>query len=63
MYILKGSLPIVTNAVLSPRWNGGGLQIVNELDHSFAGLALCQLRNALGIFSPQVNFCYYNIHM
>ncbi|XP_046647983.1 GPI transamidase component PIG-S-like [Daphnia pulicaria] len=53
MYIFKGSLPVVTNSVLSPRWNGGGLQIVNELDHSFAGLALCQLRNALGIFSLQ----------
>ncbi|KAI9550637.1 hypothetical protein GHT06_007636 [Daphnia sinensis] len=53
MYIFKGSSPVTTNSVLSPRWNGGGLQIVNGIEHSFAGLALCQLRNALGIFSLQ----------
>ncbi|KAK4009316.1 GPI transamidase component PIG-S-like isoform X2 [Daphnia magna] len=53
MYIFKSSSPITTNSVLSPRWNGGGLQIVNGIEHSFAGLALCQLRNALGVFSLQ----------
>ncbi|XP_057368757.1 GPI transamidase component PIG-S-like isoform X1 [Daphnia carinata] len=53
MYIFKGSSPVTTNSVLSPRWNGGGLQIVNGIENSFAGLALCQLRNALGIFSLQ----------
>lgn len=62
MYIYRGSSPVVTNSVLSPRWNGGGLQIVNEIEHSFAGLALCQLRNALGIFSLQVTICCINIY-
>ena len=40
-----------TNSVLSPRWNGGGLQIVSdELDEAMcAGLILAQLRKALGL--------------
>lgn len=61
MYIYKDSQPVLSNSVLSPRWNGGGLQIVNGLEMDFAGLALCQLRNALGIFSLQVQNALYLI--
>lgn len=54
MYMYKNSKPILSNSLLSPRWNGGGLQIVNGIEAYFAGLALRQLRDALGIVSLQV---------
>lgn len=53
MFIYKNSLPVLSNTVLSPRWNGGGLQIVNQLDLSFVGLVLRQLRDAVGVV-PQL---------
>lgn len=51
MEIHVGSQPVPSNSVLSPRWNGGGLQILNDpLDaHRCAELVVAQLRNALGL--------------
>ena len=41
------------NAVLSPRWNGGGLQIVNEQvnEANCAGLIISQLRRSFGLLN------------
>jgi len=45
------SASVTNNAVRSPRWNGGGLQIINQNDkeETSAGMLIGQLRSALGI--------------
>ena len=51
MQIHIGSQAVPTNSVLSPRWNGGGLQILDgdTFDaQAISGLLVSQLRNALG---------------
>ena len=50
MQIYVDSKPVPTNSVLSPRWNGGGLYVLNgPLDvKSCSELIIAQLRKALG---------------
>jgi len=53
----RSTVPLVTNnAVRTPRWNGGGLQIINESEQEerSAGLLIAQLRSALGISNYKV---------
>lgn len=64
MKIYSKSLRDNTDAVLSPRWNGGGLQIVNQDSNasSCAGLVLSQLRKTFGIDRGEV-FNPEHIHL
>lgn len=50
------SASVTNNAVRSPRWNGGGLQIINQNDkeETSAGMLIGQLRSALGIPNYEV---------
>jgi len=56
MEIQFRSTSVTNNAVRTPRWNGGGLQIINESDQEerSAGLLIAQLRSALGISNYKV---------
>ena len=57
MQIYKNGEPVATNSVLSPRWNGGGLQIANNnIDApSCAGLVMSQLRLSFGLLQSNVS--------
>ena len=56
MEIQFHSASVSNNAVRSPRWNGGGLQIINDNDQEelSAGVLIGQLRDALGISNHKV---------
>lgn len=53
--------PFPANTVLSPRWNGGGLQIIREQDSiSYcAGLIISQLRQSLGFYQHKVRYATF----
>jgi len=56
MEIQFRSTSVTNNAVRTPRWNGGCLQIINESEQEerSAGLLIAQLRSALGISNYKV---------
>ena len=55
LHIVKSNKLVMNNVILSPRWNGGGFQIINEdyrvQEQKIAATLLGQLRNALGLKS------------
>lgn len=55
LHIVKNNKLVMNNVILSPRWNGGGFQIINEdyrvQEQKIAATLLGQLRNALGLKS------------
>ena len=55
LHIVKNNVPVLNNVILSPRWNGGGFQIINDdyrvQEQNIAATLLGQLRNALGFKS------------
>lgn len=54
MKIHRDGKPIPSNTVISPRWNGGGLQIINNEFNiqSIVGMLTQQVKGALGISQP-----------
>ena len=58
LHIVKNDKLVLNNVILSPRWNGGGFQIINDdykeykvQEQNIAATLLGQLRNALGLKS------------